>query len=254
LKNNKKETTETNVAEEKIIETTPDETSETSDIELKIKALEEKFNSYTEKIDLIAAYLEKINEEKHNEALDKATGNSDSTSEESKEAILSGEEICAKNVYEIARKELYEELLPLVECAKKYKNREERDKVIKMMILTEEMADAADFADEMDEIIEKYPALKKSDDIMEKYVTAYVILKGRNACCNNKKMTADELMELYDKDEEFKKAVTVKIREDLKKQNSVPNMNFEGGITSLNIEEKPKNMQDAKNATFRLFK
>jgi len=89
---------------------------------------------------------------------------------------------------------------------------------------------------------------------MEKYVTAYVILKGRDACIANKKKSVEELMDIFENNEEFRNAVSLKIREDIKKQNSVPYMNFEGGITSLNLEEKPKNMQDAKNATFRLFK
>ncbi len=255
LKNNlKKEVTDEKLQQEAVIPTEEVESNTPSEVEMKILSLEEKIGAYEEKINLIVSYLESINETNRNDVIESATEDKAQQGSEKKESLGTSEEILAKNVYEMARKDLYEELLPLVECAKKYKNREERDKVIKMMILTEEMADAADKADEMDEVIEKYPALKNSDDLMEKYVTAYVILKGRDACLLNKKKSVEELMEIFDNDEEFRKAVSLKIREDLQKQNSVPNMNFEGGITSLNIEEKPKNMQDAKNATFRLFK
>ena len=62
----------------------------------------------------------------------------DDVIDETKEGEVTDHKLIAKSVYEMARKDLYNELLPLVECAKKYKNREERDKVIKMMILTEE--------------------------------------------------------------------------------------------------------------------
>lgn len=255
MKNNlKKEVTDEKLHQEAVIPTEEVESNTPSEVEMKILALEEKIGDYEEKINLIVSYLESINETNRNDVIESATEDESQADSEKITSLETNEEILAKNVYEMARKDLYEELLPLVECAKKYKNREERDKVIKMMILTEEMADAADKADEMDEVIEKYPALKNSDDLMEKYVTAYVILKGRDACLLNKKKSVEELMEIFDNDEEFRKAVSLKIREDLQKQNSVPNMNFEGGITSLNIEEKPKNMQDAKNATFRLFK
>lgn len=251
--NNQKESQKTNnIQEDVIVEEVKDTMDE--DVNLRIIALEEKMGAYEEKIDMIAAYLEKINSQIRIDEIENVTENDVNNELGKNVSAKTSESIIAKNVYELARKDLYEELLPLVECAKKYKNKEERDKVIKMMILTEEMADAADKADEMDEVIEKYPALKNSSDLMEKYVTAYVILKGRDACLNDKEKSVDELMDIFDNNEEFRKAVSLKIREDIKKQNSVPNMNFEGGITSLNIEEKPKNMQDAKNATFRLFK
>lgn len=242
---------EETIVEETVAEDTINDAAIEKETGMRITSLEEKMKAFEQKIDLIATYLEKLNEENLVQETEKITEDSSDAYENASEPE---ERLIAKNVYEIARKDLYNELLPLVECARKYKNREERDKVIKMMILTEEMADAADKADEMDQIIENYPALKNSKDIMEKYVTAYVILKGRDACINGKKKSVEELMDIYENNEEFRNAVSLKIREDIKKQNSVPNMNFEGGITSVNLEEKPKNMQDAKNATFRLFK
>lgn len=254
MKNNiKNETPQQIPAQESNADNSNVKMQETEEMSLRMTAIEEKMGAYEEKIDLIVSYLETINENNRDIAESKVTGEEKAVENDNSE-VLTDEKLIARNIYEIARKDLYEELLPLVECARKYKDREERDKVIKMMILTEEMADAADKADEMDEIIEKYPALKNSRDLMEKYVTAYVILKGRDACCNGKTRSVEDLMEIFESDDEFRKAVTLKIRDDLKKQNSVPNMNFDGGITSLNIEEKPKNMKDAKNATFRLFK
>jgi len=253
LKNNTKNLAQEEVIrEENVVESAEKDQNAENDTNMRITSLEEKMKAFEDKIDLVASYLEKLNEEKVIQETEKVT--EDSITDEKEISAESDEKLIAKNIYEIARKELYNELLPLVECARKYKDREERDKVIKMMILTEEMADAADKADEMDQVIENYPALKNSKDIMEKYVTAYVILKGRDACIANKKKSVEELMDIFENNEEFRNAVSLKIREDIKKQNSVPYMNFEGGITSLNLEEKPKNMQDAKNATFRLFK
>ncbi|MBE7045947.1 MAG: hypothetical protein E7396_00880 [Ruminococcaceae bacterium] len=253
MKNNTKNLAQEEVIrEENVVESAEKDQNAENDTNMRITSLEEKMKAFEDKIDLVASYLEKLNEEKVIQETEKVT--EDSITDEKEISAESDEKLIAKNIYEIARKELYNELLPLVECARKYKDREERDKVIKMMILTEEMADAADKADEMDQVIENYPALKNSKDIMEKYVTAYVILKGRDACIANKKKSVEELMDIFENNEEFRNAVSLKIREDIKKQNSVPYMNFEGGITSLNLEEKPKNMQDAKNATFRLFK
>jgi len=253
LKNNTKNLAQEEVIrEENVVESAEKDQNAENDTNMRITSLEEKMKAFEDKIDLVASYLEKLNEEKVIQETEKVT--EDSITDEKEISAESDEKLIAKNIYEIARKELYNELLPLVECARKYKDREERDKVIKMMILTEEMADAADKADEMDQVIENYPALKNSKDIMEKYVTAYVILKGRDACIANKKKSVEELMDIFENNEEFRNAVSLKIREDIKKQNSVPYMNFEGGITSLNLEEKPKNPQDAKNATFRLFK
>lgn len=250
--NNKNLTPEEVIREENVVESAEKDQNAENDTNMRITSLEEKMKAFEDKIDLVASYLEKLNEEKVIQETENIT--EEKNADEKELSSESDERLIAKNIYEIARKDLYNELLPLVECARKYKNKEERDKVIKMMILTEEMADAADKADEMDEVIENYPALKNSKDIMEKYVTAYVILKGRDACIANKKKSVEELMDIFENNEEFRNAVSLKIRDDIKKQNSVPYMNFEGGITSLNLEEKPKNMQDAKNATFRLFK
>ena len=121
------------------------------------------------------------------------------------------------------------------------------------MMLTKEMSDAFDVADELDDVVECYPALKNSTDAMEKYVTAYVILKGKSAI-NNSNPDADGIIKLIEDNPDLKKAVIFKIKEEFKNTRTQPKLDFEGGISTLNIPEKPKNMSDAKKASFKLFK
>lgn len=90
-------------------------------------------------------------------------------------------------------------------------------------------------------------------------MTAYVIARGVNAVNTPKEEhrepTADELMELYDKNPEFQKAVEKRRLGELKESQQVPPFSASSGAVNaaLNIKEKPKTFEEASQRTRQMF-
>ncbi len=210
-------------------------TTVSDDNEIRLRSLEEKVADIITNLSEVSGLIKEFNQARLTEVFNK----SDDSQNGDKYALL--------------KESILSELSPYVDMISDYNNKCERDSALKAMMLTEEMSDALDVADDLDEVVECYPALKNSTDAMEKYVTAYVILKGKLAI-NNNKPDPDGIIKLIENNPELKKAVILKMKEEFKTSKAHPMLDFEGGITTLNIPEKPKNMTDAKKASFKLFK
>ena len=243
MKNNTKQTQEKNAVD--ITDTSKEtddnsndtlETVNSADTEIRLKSLEEKVADIITNLSEVSGLLKELNQARLTEVFSQ-----------------SEEDAQDENKYASIRDSILKELSPYVDMISDYNNKCERDNALKAMMLTEEMSDAFDVADELDDVVECYPALKNSTDAMEKYVTAYVILKGKSAI-NNSNPDADGIIKLIEDNPDLKKAVIFKIKEEFKNTRTQPKLDFEGGISTLNIPEKPKNMSDAKKASFKLFK
>ena len=155
---------------------------------------------------------------------------------------------------------LMKELAPTLEYAKKGMREAEKNEVIETLSQVKELANIKEILPQLDKIIANNKWLQSDDMPMEeKYINAFAIASGVNAINTPpeqpKELTSEELMELYDKNPTFQELVEKKRIEAIKNSQQVPPFSASSGAVNaaLNIKEKPKTMEEASEATRKMW-
>ena len=162
-----------------------------------------------------------------------------------------------------SRKQIMNELAPTLEFAKKGMQEAEKADVLNALEQIPELANIREMLPQLDRIISNNKWLSSGDMPMdEKYINAYAMARGVNAINTPppepeppKELTSEELMELYDKNPTFQELIEKKRIESLKESQQVPPFSASSGAVNaaLNIKEKPKTLDEASEATRRMF-
>lgn len=159
----------------------------------------------------------------------------------------------AQKMVEYVKKELE----PFIQQAQQEIYEKEKSEVISALAKLPELQGIDQMIPQLDKIIANTKALSSPDvPVEEKYVTAYAIAKGVNSINNPpKEPTPEELLQYYDKNEDFRKLVESKLLERAKGGQQVPPLSASGGAVNaaLTIQEKPKTIEEASNLARKLF-
>jgi hypothetical protein len=167
----------------------------------------------------------------------------------------------AEAMSEYNRKHIMQELAPTLEYAKKGMQEAEKTEVIENLSQVPELSGIKEALPQLDRIIANNKWLQSGDmSTEEKYINAYAIARGVNAINTppeppKKELTSEELMELYDKNPTFQELVEKKRIEAIKNSQQVPPFSASSGAVNaaLNIKEKPKTMEEASEATRKMW-
>lgn len=169
----------------------------------------------------------------------------------------------AQQMAEFVKAGVMKEVSPFVEQAKEGIYQKEKADAISALSQVPELAGINDMIPQLDKIIANNKWLQSEDmPIEEKFINAYAIARGVNAINTPpvepeppKELTAEELMELYDKNPTFQELVEKKRIDTIKQSQQVPPFSASSGAVNaaLNIKEKPKNWDDASERTRHMF-
>lgn len=176
------------------------------------------------------------------------------------ETIKAAEAKYAEEMAAYNRKAFMKEFEPVIEQANKAKYAEEKNQVVTALAQVPELQGIEGMLPQLDRIIANNKALS-SDEIPldEKYITAYAIAKGVNAIntppVEQKELTTEELMELYNSNPEFKDMVEKQRIEQVNNSQQVPPFSASSGAVNaaLTIKEEPKGWDDASERTRKMF-
>ena len=166
----------------------------------------------------------------------------------------------AQDMAKYSRENILKELAPVIEQANEAKFEKEKKDIISALSQLNELSDIESILPQLDRIISNNKALSSdSVPLDEKYITAYAIAKGVNSMNTPpqkpKELTADDLMELYNKNPAFQELVEKQRIEQLKDSQQVPPFSASSGAVNaaLNIKEKPKTFDEASKRTREMF-
>lgn len=169
----------------------------------------------------------------------------------------------AKYAAELAdynRKAFMKEFAPVIEQANEAKYAKEKSEVIAALSQVPELKGIDGMLPQLDRIIANNKALSSNDIPMdEKYITAYAIAMGVNSMntppVQQKELTSEELMALYNNNPEFQEMVEKQRIEQVKQSQQVPPFSASSGAVNaaLNIKEEPKGWDDASKRTRAMF-
>lgn len=169
----------------------------------------------------------------------------------------------AQQMAEFVKAGVMKEVSPFVEQAKEGIYQKEKADAISALSQVPELAGINDMIPQLDKIIANNRWLQSEDmPIEEKFINAYAIARGVNAINTPpvqpeppKELTAEELMELYDKNPTFQELVEKKRIETIKQSQQVPPFSASSGAVNaaLNIKEKPKTFEEASERTRKMF-
>ena len=176
------------------------------------------------------------------------------------ETVKAAQAKYAEDMAAYNRQSFMKEFAPVIEQANKAKYAEERDSVISALAQLPELEGISSMLPQLDRIIANNKALS-SDAIPldEKYITAFAIAKGVNSMntppVEQKELTPDELMNLYNNNPEFQEMVEKQRIEQVKNSQQVPPFSASSGAVNaaLQIKEEPKGWDDASKRTAEMF-
>ncbi|MCK9477992.1 MAG: hypothetical protein M0R40_00635 [Firmicutes bacterium] len=173
------------------------------------------------------------------------------------DTIKSKQEEYARQMAEFVKDDVMKDLQPFVEQAKAGAYEKEKTEVISSLAQVPELQGIQEMLPQLDRIIANNKALSSPDlPTDEKYIMAYAIAKGvSNIKEGNKEPTAEELMELYEKNKDFQDLIEKKRVEQVQGGQQVPPFSASSGAVNaaLNIKEKPKTWDDASERTRNMF-
>ena len=232
------------------------------DMELQ-QALQEIETLRTENKQLQGTIEELSNQNKDNlieEALAPPTLDINGLAFADEETIANAQAEFAQKMSEYNRQQILKELEPTLEYAKKGMQEAKRAEVLSDLSKEPMLAGINDMIPQIENIIANNPWLQSNDmSLEEKYINAYAIARGVNAIntppAAPKELTSEEMMELYNNNPEFRQMVEKKMIETLKESQQVPVLSGSSGAgnAALNINEKPKTLEDASKATRRML-
>lgn len=166
----------------------------------------------------------------------------------------------AQKMAEFVKSGVMKELEPFVRQAKEGQYQQEKADTLSALSQVPELQGINDMLPQLDKIIANNKWLQSEDmPIEEKYINAYAIARGVNAIntspVEEKKLTDDDLMKLYDENPTFQELIEKKRIDALKNSQQVPPFSASSGAVNaaLNIKEKPKSWDDASERTRKMF-
>lgn len=128
------------------------------------------------------------------------------------------------------KKQLMEEMSPMLEYAKRGMQEAEKAEVLEALSRIPELSGIRDMVPQLDRLIASNKALSSSEVPMdERYINAYAMARGINSINNPpkapeppKELTATELLELYNKNPEFQQLVEKQRLDAIKNSQQVP--------------------------------
>lgn len=166
----------------------------------------------------------------------------------------------AQKMAEYVKGDIMKEMSPFVEQAKEGLYQKEKNEVVAALSQIPELAGIEQMLPQVEQIIKNNEVLSSDSVPMdEKYIMAYAIARGVNSINTppeeKKEPTAEELMELYDKNPTFQELVEKKRLEAVKDSQQVPPLTASNGAVNvaLNIKEKPKTFEEASKRTRKMF-
>lgn len=176
------------------------------------------------------------------------------------ETIKAAQQKYAQDMAEYIKKPLMKELEPFIAQAKEGQRIKDRDATLEALSVIPELKGIKEMASQLDRMIANNKVLSSPDmDMDEAYIMAYAMAKGidniNTPVVEPKEPTVDELMELYNKHPEFQEMVEKQRVAQLKDSQQVPPMSSSSGAmnAALNIKEKPKTLDEASEATRKMF-
>ncbi len=175
--------------------------------------------------------------------------------------VRAAEKQYADDMTAYARQQIMKELSPYLEEAKAGMAEKQRRQTLEKLASIPELEGISDpeIQRHMDSIIEKNN-LFHSENLSpeDKYISAYLIARGVNAANapkNNTEPTAEQLMNYYNTNNEFRGMVEKQRIAELSKNQQVPTLSASSGAggVALNIKEKPKTLDEASNFARSLF-
>lgn len=161
------------------------------------------------------------------------------------------------------RKQLMNELTPAIEFAKKGMYDAEKAETIEALAQIPELSNIQAILPQLDRIIQKNRWLQSDDMPMdEKYINAYAMVKGIDSINHppappepEREPTTDELMELYNSNQDFRDMIEKQRLEQLKQSQQVPPFSASSGAVNaaLDIKEKPQTLEEASKRTREMF-
>ena len=176
---------------------------------------------------------------------------------EDEATVKQKQEDYARQMAEYVRGEVENEIKPFVEQAKEGLKQKEKEELFTVLKDIPELQGIDTMIPQLDRIISNNSILSASDvPLDEKYITAYAIAKGVDSINYPKTdPTADDLMNYYNNNQDFRDMVERQRIAELQKGQQVPPMSASAGAVNaaLNIKEKPKTFEEASERTRRMF-
>ncbi len=159
------------------------------------------------------------------------------------------------------RHQIMKELEPTLDYAKKGMQEAQRAEAIDALSQEPMLSGIQEMLPQLERIISNNKWLQSDDMSMEeKYINAYAIARGVNAINTPppeppKELTDEDLMKLYDEKPTFQELVEKKRIEAIKNSQQVPPFSASSGAVNaaLNIKEKPKTLEEASEATRKMW-
>ena len=176
------------------------------------------------------------------------------------ETVKAAQAKYAADLADYNRKAFMKEFAPVIEQANEAKYAKEKSEVIAALSQVPELKGIDGMLPQLDRIIANNKALSSNDIPMdEKYITAYAIAMGVNSMntppVQQKELTSEELMALYNNNPEFQEMVEKQRIEQVKQSQQVPPFSASSGAVNaaLDIKEEPKGWDDASKRTRAMF-
>ncbi|MBP3359935.1 MAG: hypothetical protein J6N52_03705 [Clostridia bacterium] len=163
----------------------------------------------------------------------------------------------ANQMRDYTRNDIMRELEPVLSEAKKGIEEKEKLSIINQMKDVDELKGIDEHIPEIENIIRNNPLFKQEMPMDEKYITAYAILQGIGNIQHPKtEPTTEELLSMYDSNEDFRNALEMRKVEKLKQNQQVPAMPSSSGVANAApyIEDKPKSWDDVNRIASKYFR
>ena len=161
------------------------------------------------------------------------------------------------------RKQIMDELSPVLDFAKKGMRDAETQQVVSALSQIPELANIQELLPQLDRLIANNSWLQSDDmPLEEKYINAYAMARGINAINNPpappaepKDPTPEELLAMYNNNPAFQELVEKQRIDSVKQSQQVPPFSASSGAVNaaLDIKEKPKTLDEASDRTRRMF-
>ena len=176
------------------------------------------------------------------------------------ETIKAAQRKYAQDVAEYVKKPLMKELEPFIAQAQEGLKAKEREAAINLLSDVPELAGIKERLPQLDRMIANNKVLSSPDlPLEEAYIMAYTMAKGidkmNTPVVEPKDPTTEELMDLYNRFPEFQEMIEKQRISQLKESQQVPPMSSSSGAmnAALNIKNKPKTLDEASEATRKMF-
>lgn len=152
------------------------------------------------------------------------------------------------------KKQLMEEMSPMLEYAKRGMQEAEKAEVLEALSQIPELSGIRDMVPQLDRLIASNKVLSSNEvPVDERYINAYAMARGINAINNPPKAPEPpkELLELYNKNPEFQQLVEKQRLNAIKNSQQVPLFSASTGAAgaTFNIKDKPTTFEEALEAS-----